>query len=592
MVPAAFVPLERLPALPNGKLDRRALPEPPAVRGDESAYVAPRNDRETALAAIWAEILGAPRVGVRDNFFSLGGDSILSLQVVARARKAGLTLTPSQMFTHQTVEALAAAASDASAGAAAGAAVPDDDETALTPVERWFFDLPLPNRHHWNQAMLLQAPPTVDRAALDRALGDLAAHHDALRLRFRRDGDMWRQDYGPIEAPRVEVVDLSRDASPPDALGREIARVQRSLDLARPPLVRVAWFDYGPARPGRLLIVAHHLVVDGVSWRILLGDLRAAYERRLAGAAPSLEPSTSFRAWSAQTTALAASPALRDELPFWRRQLDAGAAAIPIDFADGLDVNVERSSRHVDRMLPADRTDALLRSVPPVYNTQVGDVLLAALVDALAPWTGRRQLTIELEGHGRDAADLDLSRTIGWFTTLYPVRLDAGDATGPGALIRNVKEQLRAVPRKGIGFGLLRYLVDDDAVRRDLAARPAPSLSFNYLGQWPSGGGADAFGAAPEEAGPMRSPDAPRTHLLEIVAGVVDGRLRVRWTYSERVHRRDTIARLADAYQRSLDQLIDHCLQTGPGGYTPSDFTAADLDQRELDKLLARLRGS
>ncbi len=592
MVPAAFVGLDHLPTLPSGKLDRRALPEPPAGRGGADTFIEPRNDRETALAAIWADVLGAPRVGVRDNFFALGGDSILSLQVVARARKAGLTLTPAQMFTHQTVEALAAAASDAPRVAAPDAGVRTGDDVPLTPVQRWFFERPLPDRHHWNQAMLLQTPPGIDCTALEAALGDLAARHDALGLRFLRDGDRWRQEYGSAAAPRVDVVDLSRETSPAEALDREIARVQRSLDLAEPPLMRVAWLDYGPARPGRLLIVAHHLVVDGVSWRILLGDLQLAYERRLAGEPPALDPATPFHAWSRQIAALAAAPALRDEIGYWRRQLDATAASIPIDVADRAGANVEGSARHVDTTLAADRTDALLRAVPPVYHTQVGDILLAALVDALAPWTLRRVLAIELEGHGRDVVDLDVSRTIGWFTTLYPVRLDAEGAADPGALIRTVKEQLRAVPRKGLGFGLLRYAVADAQIRRELADRPAPAMSFNYLGQWPSGGGAGAFGPAPEDAGPMRSPDAPRTHLLEIVAGVVDGRLRVRWTYSERLHRTATIAGLAEAYRRSLDHLIEHCLQTGPGGYTPSDFTAADLDQRELDKLLARLRGS
>jgi amino acid adenylation domain-containing protein/non-ribosomal peptide synthase protein (TIGR01720 family) len=597
MIPAAFVVLERLPLLPSGKLDRRALPAPPDALGTAGG-AAPRDAREQILAGIWSAVLGIPAPGIRDNFFSLGGDSILALQVVARARKAGLLVTPAQLFVHQTIETLAAAAATTSGDRPSSPDMPDDETGSLplTPVQRWFFELPLEDRHHWNQAMLLTTPPDLDRAALEHAIDDLIARHDALRLRFVADGHSWRQEYG-TPGSAFEAIDLSGEADPAVALARDVDRIQRSLVLDAAPLLRVVWFDYG-ARPGRLLIVAHHLVVDGVSWRILLDDLQESYEsRRSTAVAHGFSAATSFRAWTRQLDEVARSSELGGELAYWRAQLEPSPAPLPLD-GDATDANLEADARHVEIELSEAQTDALLHALPAAMHTQVMDVLLAALADALAPWTGSRILTVELEAHGRDAFDLDVSQTVGWFTALFPLRLDTRGTTTPDRLLRAVRDQLRAVPRKGAGFGVLRYSGADGPGRASLAAQPPPSISFNYLGQWPSAprhDTADAtagFGPAPEDVGRTRSARSPRTHILEIVAGVVDHRLRMRWTYGDRLHARDTIAALADAYVGALDAIAAHCLGAGGASYTPSDFTAADLDQSELDKLLSKLRGS
>ncbi|MEW5931095.1 MAG: amino acid adenylation domain-containing protein [Gemmatimonadota bacterium] len=585
MVPAALVEMEALPLSPSGKLDRRALPAPDAGAGSREEHVAPRTDAEAALAGVWRELLGVERVGARDNFFALGGDSILSIRMVSRAAAAGVRIAPWQVFQHQTLGALAAVADTATAVRAEQGEV--TGEAPLTPVQRWFWEMPLPEPHHWNQALLLEVARPVGADVLERAVGALLRHHDALRLRFTRDGGGWRQEVAASGGPvPFERVDLS--ACPDGALAAEIERIsgeaQAGLDPAAGPLLRAVHFDTGPERAGRLLLVVHHLAVDGVSWRILVEDLETA----CAGAA--LPPkTTSFRDWARRLAEHARSERLEAELPLWLPLADEPAAPLPVDLPGG--ENTEGRTRTVEVVLPEAETAALLRDVPAAYRTQVGDVLLAALARAFARWTGRRSLLLDLEGHGREPlfADLDPSRTVGWFTSLFPVRLEAADDTAQ--LIKSVKERLRALPGKGIGFGLLRYLGSDEA-RERLAALPAPEVQFNYLGRFDADGAPDAlFRPAAESAGAARAASAPRRYLLEVNAAVAGGQLQASWTYSEAVHRADTVRGLAEGWLAALRELIAHCTAPGAGGPTPSDFPLLGIGQAELDRLAAGFGG-
>ncbi len=589
MVPAALVLLDALPLTAHGKVDRRALPAPGAEsvarRGE---HVAPRNEREAALAAVWREVLRLDRVGVNDNFFALGGDSILSIQVIARAARAGIRLTPRQVFQHQTVAGLAAVAdTDAAVRAEQGEVT---GEAPLTPVQRWFFEQALPEPHHWNQSVLLEVVRPLDPTALEGALGTLLRHHDALRLRFAPEGDGWRQEVAPWDAAvPLEVADLSAwpDEAVPGEIERAGAAAQAGLDLAAGPLLRAVYFDLGADRTGRLLLTVHHLAVDGVSWRILLEDL----ERACAG--EMLPPkTTSFRDWALRLAEHARAPEVEAELPYWLALADAPAAPLPVDLPGG--TNTEGRARTVTVVLPESETRALLQDVPAAYRTQVNDVLLAALARTLAGWTGEPSVLVDLEGHGREArfGDVDLSRTVGWFTSIFPVRLEADTAAAPGELLKSTKERLRAVPAKGSGFGLLRYLAGDEA-RARLAALPAPQVAFNYLGRFDAAGETDArFRAAEEPAGPARAPSAPRRHLLEVNAGVADGCLRASWSYSESVHRAETVERLAEAWLDALRELVAHCVAPGAGGATPSDFSLLRAEQEELDRLVASVPGA
>ena len=596
MIPVAFVTLDALPVAPGGKIDRKKLPAPGGVAADDRAVAAPRNAAEALLASLWAEVLGVEKVGIHDNFFTLGGDSILSIQIIARANEAGLRITPKHVFTHQTIAELAsvagtAGAVDAEQGEVTGPA-------PLTPVQRWFLAQEHPEPHHFNLTLLFDAPRRVDPALVERVAAALLAHHDALRMRYRRTENGWTQENAPVSADTpFEVIDLSsisvdeREA----AFTAKSTDLQSSLDLTDGPLIRFALFDFGADAPQRLLIVAHHIVVDAVSWTFVAEDLEKAYRQLARGEEVKLaRKSTSFKRWAERLAEYAGSHMAREEKAFWLAQ--GGAAAIPVDHPDGS--NTEGQAERLSAALGEAETKALLTEVPPVYGTQINDVLLAALARAFRRWTGERSLLVDLEAHGREDLfeDVDTSRTAGWFTAIYPVRLELTEEDAPGEDLKAVKETLRAVPAKGIGFGVLRWLSDDAETRDALAALPAPPVSFNYLGQMDAGGGgasADAsdvvFVGTMADTGPARAASGPRPHLLGVDALVTGGQLHVTWTYGTRVHRRETVERLADGFLAELRALIDHCRSPEAGGFTPSDFALADLDQDGLDALMAEL---
>ncbi len=556
MVPSAFVPLEALPLSPSGKLDRRALPAPARGRaGSGDAFVAPRNELERRLAEIWAGVLGLERVGAHERFFELGGDSILALQVIARARQAGLHLTVRQLFQHQTVAELALVAEP---GRALGEQGPVLGPVPLTPIQRWFLERELPEAHHFNQALLLETREPVDAALLERALRALVEHHDALRSTLKRVGTGWEQR---CSAPGREVtlrrVELPALPEPEQAaeLERVAAEVQASLSLDEGLLLRAVLFDRGPARTGRLLLVIHHLAVDGVSWRVLLEDLRSALHQ-LGRGEPLVLPAktTSFQAWARRLEAHAQSEAVAAELPFWLAETGGDVPALPRDRREVR--NTPGSERTVTVTLEPEVTRTLLHELPSALRSGVEDVLLAGVAKALSRWTAQGRLLIDVEGHGREELfeDVDLSRTVGWFTTLFPVRLELQDA-GPEKVLEAVRAARERRAGRGLGYGLLRYLRQDEAAGQ-LRARPSAEVCFNYLGQIDAGvPGSSRFGLAPESVGPSHGAGGLRSHVLEVVARAAGGRLELSWVYSEALHARETIEALAADCAESLRAL-------------------------------------
>ncbi|HEX8391101.1 MAG TPA: amino acid adenylation domain-containing protein [Longimicrobium sp.] len=593
MIPSAFVALDELPLTPNGKVDRKRLPAADSLRSERAAAAlagvdAPRDATERVLCELWAEVLRVEQVGIHDNFFALGGDSILSIQIIARAAQRGVRVTPRQMFIHQTVAELAAVAAAVEAPRAEQDAV--TGTVPLTPVQRWFFAQELPDPAHFNLALLLEMRDIPRVSDVEDAVAAVLAHHDALRLRFRREGGAWVAENAGVGGPvPFERIDLS--AVPAERVDDEVAAraaaLQTSLNLSEGPLVRFALLELGAGRASRLLVIAHHLVVDAISLGLLMADLESAYRQIARGNEVRLPPkTTSFRQWAEALAAHARTDAAKDELAFWSAQ--GGASALP---RDGEGENTEAAVERITVQLDEEETRALLQEVPPVYGTQINDALLAALAMAFREWTGRDELRIDLEGHGREDLfeGVDLSRTAGWFTAIYPVRL-ALPATGePGDALKAVKEQLRAVPSRGIGFGLLRWMGDDET-RRTLAAIPAPEISFNYLGQMDGGAVAESlFAPSHGDVGPTRGPAGARSHLIGVDALVGDGRLHVTWAFAPGVHRPDTVERLAAGYLDALRTLIAHCRDPQAGGFTPSDFDLAGLDQSGLDAVMAQL---
>ncbi|WP_328318525.1 non-ribosomal peptide synthetase [Streptomyces sp. NBC_00388] len=603
MVPSAFVALDALPLTPNGKLDHKALPAPDTARRTTGRM--PANERESVLCGLFTDVLGLEAAGVDDNFFEIGGDSILAIQLVSRARKAGLRFSAREVFRHQSPAALALVAEEVVQDTGARTAADDGSgEVTATPIMHWLRELGGPWKG-FNQSMAVQVPADADPDRLTAALRSLLTRHDVLRMRASPSDTGWRLTVpGPADTAvalrRVELTGAAQETV--DAVvAAEGEQARLRLDPETGAMVEFVWFDHGPARPGVLLIVAHHLVVDGVSWRILLADLAAVWP----GGAPDPVP-TSFRRWSMRLTEAASEDARTAELPVWQDVLDTPDPLLG-DCAPDPARDVAGTTRSVTVRLPAEVTGPLLTSLPAAFHAGVNDVLLTGL--ALAVVEHRRArgeqgtaVLIDLEGHGREeiVPGAELSRTVGWFTSLYPARLDPGDGpdAGPavfGRALKLIKEQLRTLPDHGIGYGLLRHL--DPATAGGLAGRPAPQIGFNYLGRFTSGGpaGTADWATVPGVRGPLpRDPGMPVGHALEINAITQDlptgPELTATWTWPQALFTEDGVQRLADGWARMLRELVAHADTPDAGGYTPSDLSLVSLSQDEIDDLEAELR--
>ncbi|MGQ0524433.1 MAG: amino acid adenylation domain-containing protein [Betaproteobacteria bacterium] len=594
MVPAHFVTLDALPLTENGKVDRKALPPPGKDAVTAAEYVAPRSAIEKRIAEIWSAVLGVDRIGIDDNFFELGGDSILTIQVIARCRQAGLRLAAKDLFSRPTIARLAeVAAQDASRQDEA-----HDDRSGpvpLTPIQRWFFEADIEERHYWNQAFLFGVPRDLDLDVLERAFNEVVQRHDALRLRVRRSGGDWSQEC-IAEHPPLEVMryDLS-DSAPEERtalLERHAMRIQSSLDLERGPLVRMAHFSLGSGERDRLLLAIHHLAVDGVSWRILREELEVAYRCHKEGRRRDYPPrTTTFRRWAQRLTTYARSDDVRRSLDYWVAEAGKPVTLLPLEGHGG--ANLEGEAATVVRKLQREETRALLHQAPRAYRTQINDALLAALGLALQPWSGGSAFRIDLEGHGREELfdGIDVSGTVGWFTSLFPVRLELAPDPDPGSALKSVKEQLRRIPHRGLSYGLLRYCGDPESGTA-LAQAPSADLLFNYLGQLDQVvAGSALFTFAEESVGPWHSPRARRSHALEVLCLVRDGEFEVRCTYHPQCQGAHTIEGLAQRFIDALRAITLHCVAAGAGGRTPSDFPLAALGQAALDELWRRYPG-
>ncbi len=599
MVPAAFVMLEVIPLTANGKIDYRALQTLDiSTNKADKEQVAPRTSTENLLATIWAEVLGLEQVGIHDNFFESGGDSILSIQIVARANQAGLQLTPRLLFQHQTIAELAQVAGTALIQAEQGIVT---GPVLFTPIHHWFLEQNGQAAHHFNQAVLLAGPTEPNRAWLAEIVQQWLSHHDIFRLRLTRNESDWQAtqiDLNSEDSLPFQVINLSELATHQQFQALETAanQQQASLNLSKGPLLRVILFELGPTTPSRLLIVIHHMAIDGVSWRILLEELQTAYQQLSQDEAIQWPAkTTSFKAWSERLSEYAQSVTVTAELNHWLSFSEI--TPLPVDFSPELTSSTEystsntvASSAQITVSLTVEETHALLNEVPSVYNTQINDILLTALVQSLSRWTTNHELVIDLEGHGREDLfeNSDLSRTVGWFTSIYPVLLTLDNANSPSDTLKSIKEQLRHIPNRGIGYGLLRYLNPKTAWQ--LKMLPQPEISFNYLGQFDNQLSDDIlFKMAQENSGKTHSPSEQRRYLIEINGLITENQLQLEWTYSQNRHHRATIEQLAHDFIAALQTLITHCKSQKTGDYTPSDFLSSKLSQNSLDKLMKKL---
>lgn len=577
MTPATWVPLIELPRSATGKIDRNALPVPVWGGTDQSINAELGNDTERTLARIWSEVLRVDRVGPHQNFFELGGDSILSIQIVARAQAAGLRVTAKQLFQHQTVAELAAVAEVDSAPAAAQGRVSGPVE--LTPIQHRFFDQNWTRPAHFNQAVLLEARAPVQEEGLRAVVRALVDHHDVLRTRFEFDGTRWKQEV--LEDPAGDPVTVELVGSSQE-LEQRASEWQTRFDLGSGLLLRIVLFRMHDGGADRVLLIAHHLVVDGVSWRILLEDLDGGYQQWALGKPPEFPPKTaSFQRWSELLTERAALEEVEAEWPYWEAQCTA-----PASLAEPGQPRQDERNETILVTLDEDNTAALLEEVPPVYGTQINDVLLTALSYAV---DCDSELPLQLEGHGRDEeVGLDVFRTVGWFTVMYPIKLRFAREESLADRLQSVKDQLRSVPRGGLGYGLLRYLGRDRERSRNLTYHPR--VSFNYLGRLDNALVQDGLLLpARERSGPARSPRVIPDQALRVSGFIAKGVLHMSISWSAHCHAKADVQAIADAYLESLRAIVHHCRNTAVAGYRPSDFPLADLDQQSLQNLISQV---
>jgi non-ribosomal peptide synthase protein (TIGR01720 family) len=589
MIPAVFVEIESVPLTPNGKTDYRALLAPDHARPELGQdYVAARTPLETTLIEIWGSVLGTEQIGIHDNFFDLGGDSILGIQITARAGQAGLKISPRLIFECQTIAELAAVAE-------AGTVNEQEQGTVtgpvpLTPIQQWFFEQNLAEPQHFNQSLILEVREAIDTDLITEVLRELLLHHDVLRLSFRCEEAGWQQTIGePRESvpfTRINLAGLSEQAQL-EAIETEATNQQSGLDLSAGPLLKVVYFDLGARRSGRLLIIIHHLAVDGVSWRILLDDLQTLYDQLSRGEKLRLPPkTTSFKSWARSLTTYAQESAVEQELSCWLAEPRRSSPALPVDYEG--QVNSRASEHSFVVALGPSETRALLQEVPSVYHTQINDVLLTALIHTFARWTGENLLLVDLEGHGREEfiPSVDVSRTVGWFTTVFPVLLDLRDTFEPGQLLKSVKQQLAHIPNRGLGYGLLKYLSGKPDIAAELRALAQAEVSFNYLGQFDQVmAGSARFNPASESIGPSQSLIGVRPHLFEITAQIVDGRLSMAWNYSDNIYLPATVESLAMAYLESLQAIIAHCQFVTAPNTIPSSFSDFEWNPADLESI-------
>lgn len=582
MIPNIFQMIEKLPLTPNGKIDRGRLPKPQAMQNKVVQQKrGPLNEPEVVLSTAWKQVLGLDFISRNDHFFELGGDSILILQVIAKCKAEGWSLTPQQFFAYPRIAQLAKVmkkihCSDEQVRKATG-------RLHLTPIQHWFFEQKIPNPHNWNQSMLFRLAGKVDPDKLQQAFLKLMDHHDVFRLRFWQS-DGWQAEFQEQEEESFFVYQ-QQQGDPQPQLEKLHRKLEDSLRIDKGPLLRVQVVDFPERDETYLLWVVHHLVVDGVSWRILLNDLEQIYQALQTGHSVRLPAkTTSYQRWGEILHKAAKTKQQIAEREYWLKQ--KGSTSLPFDYSMGM--NTDTMVDTVDVSCTEEESRLLLTAVPKHYRAKVMEIFLAALSDAFLHWTGQNQLLVHLESHGREwpHEQVDFSQTVGWFTSIYPVLLTADHKQRLGQTLSLVKDSLRQVPNQGIGYGVLRYLVRDEAIR----ALPEAAISFNYLGQ---------FDQLQQQSqlidqvigfyGPSYRQENKRAHLIDVTGIIVSGKIQWSWLYSRALFAKETIQRFAEYYLHALRRFIEQHKKPDLHSFNPSDFPQARLDRSELSKVLSKI---
>ncbi|WP_432339519.1 amino acid adenylation domain-containing protein [Bacillus tequilensis] len=602
MHPAFIEKLDSLPLSPNGKIDRRALPNPVSKSEAERPFLAPASKMEQVLENIWKEVLGTEKIGTADSFFELGGDSIKALQVSARLHRIGKQMAVKDLFSHPTIQELAAYIRDSDTSSSQA---PVEGDVQWSPVQKWFLSQDIKEKHHFNQSVMLHRSTSIQEDALRKTLKAITSHHDALRMVFsQNEQGYWDQYNRPISHSDDALYGLQMiDLSAPEGtngnrayepiIKRHVRDIQQKMDLKNGPLLQAGLFRTTDG--DFLFLSAHHFVVDGISWRVLLEDLSLGYRQSAGGEDIKLPPKTSsFKAYTKKLSGYAESQQLIKQLKYWRETEEYQTEALPFDHIDGPIAN-ERKRSTISFTLNDKETAALLKDANSAYNTDTQDLLLASVILALRHWTNQSAFKLSLESHGReDVLDgVDVSRTVGWFTAIYPLLIkmnaDLPDSEeGIVHVLKTTKDTLRRVPDKGFGYGVIKYLTPPD--KKDINFTGAPEISFNYLGQFESGSPAEApeedtFSFSPLGAGDDISTTWNREQSLDISAIAAEGKLSVNMTYDNARFQHKTIEQLSETCRQFLLQLIEHCQNKSETEKTISDFDDQELTEDALQEI-------
>ena len=578
MIPSFFIHVKQLPYSAAGKLDRNSLPDMEIRSGKN--YLAPGTKEEQFLAKIWSEVLGVGNIGSADNFFSIGGDSIKSIQVSSRLLTAGYEISVKDIFTSQTIKDLAIKLKKTNK-------VSDQSlitgRARLTPIQRWFFDGSIIKKHHFNQSVMLHFKEGISESAVIALFGKLMEHHDALRMVFRKEEGRIVQENAGNELPvTVESFDLRGMKDPEGVMVSHCNKLQSGIDLAKGPLMRLGLFHREDG--SRLLIIIHHLVIDGISWRILFEDIEILY-RQLADHQPLHLPlkTDPFLSWPEHLLEYTRSAAFEKAGAYWDNVRYDFVDPIPPNHPDGKNTREKETTDLFQ--LDKEETGKLLTEAHSPFHTQINDLLLTALLLSVKKLYGKDKILIDLEGHGREdiGKKVNVSRTVGWFTVIYPVLLES-TADNLSEMIKQVKETLRKVPNNGIDFLLKKYL-DQDAAGEEPATTVIPRISFNYLGQFDADLRGKSFSIAREPKGESISMKEDREYDWDISGMLTSGQLEMNLTYSTEQYHQEAIRSLMRCYKESLVSIINYCCNYGEVEFTPSDLTYKGLSIERLDEL-------
>jgi amino acid adenylation domain-containing protein/non-ribosomal peptide synthase protein (TIGR01720 family) len=594
MVPRIYIPLDGLPVSPNGKVDRKKLPPPALTSHLTDNFVPPINEKQKRLVLVWCEVLRLNQVGIRDNFFTMGGNSISAIEVVSKARKEGIELSIGQIFEYPTIESISQVVDWATRSYSEEEVVTGRME--LLPIQHWYLDNHQQDMHYYCYTSVLETPKNLTAKICSDIVLTLLRQHDALRLHISHENQR-EGAFDPLTEEMIaSVLQIIQCAEVNEEewaqlIGVQVEIICRTISVFTGPLIKVVWFDPGNGLNGRLLLVVHHLVVDGISWRVLLDNIHTLFSQVRAQQVLQLGRKTSsYKRWSAEILKYANSEKLLAERDFWCSVLKEGGTFFPADTEKR--TGLVKNQRQVVIELNGATTRQLAQDANRAYKTQIKDLLLTGLSIAIFRWSEIQNFLVSLEGHGREGVlGLDVSETVGWFTSSFPVLFrrtqDPGIKDELGSVIKDVKENLRNTPEHGIGYGILRYITQDIAVIHYESKSVIPVL-FNYLGDFQSNDYDFASGTG--ISGFSASPNHTVLHSLEFNGAIVNGLLKFSISYDKDEYHDVTVMKLAEYFKCALEEIIHHCVVTTTINHTPSDFPLAKLKQDKINELESTFR--